>query len=61
MNEKSCKIKSFFKRPHTPCETGLMVAAGVMAGVLIGLTLAPITNGIEISIGSHNGCGNTTR
>ncbi len=57
---KPCKIKEFFNRQHTPAEKGLMVTVGVMAGIVIGMVISPIRGGIglELSLGSHNGCGN---
>lgn len=55
---KPCKIKSFLERKHTPAEKALMISAGVLAGIAIGVVLSPIKGGIEVSIGSHNGCGN---
>lgn len=55
---KPCKIKEFLQRPHTSLEKALMISAGVLAGVAIGFALSPIKGGIEVSIGSHNGCGN---
>ena len=61
--EKSCKlckaggkVKTFFKRDHTPLEKGLMVATGVFAGIVIGVALSPLKGGF--ALGSHNGCGN---
>lgn len=56
---RPCRIKEFLERQHTPFEKGLMVAASMITGVLIGLALSPVKGGIEISIGSHNGCENT--
>ena len=37
-----------------------MVAGGLMAGIVIGMVISPIRGGIglEVSLGSHNGCGN---
>ena len=58
MSNTSCKIKSFLDREHTAMEKGLMIAGGILTGLVIGLALAPVTNGIEVSIGSHNGCDN---
>ena len=57
---KPCKIKEFFNRQHTPIEKGLMVAGGLMAGIVIGMVISPIRVVIEleVSLGSHNGCGN---
>ncbi|WP_419026046.1 hypothetical protein [Emergencia sp.] len=57
---KPCKIKEFFNRQHTPIEKGLMVAAGLMTGIVIGMVISPVRGGIglEVSLGSHNGCGN---
>ena len=45
---------------HTPIEKGLMVAAGLMTGIVIGMVISPVRGGIglEVSLGSHNGCGN---
>lgn len=55
---RPCKIKAFFEREHTPLEKGMMVAAGVVTGIVIGLAISQVQGGIEVSIGSHNGCGN---
>lgn len=59
-NCKPCRIKAFFNREHTPAEKGAMVAAALLAGVAVGMLLAPAASGIhmEVSIGSHNGCYN---
>jgi len=58
MSNTSCKIKAFLEREHSAMEKGLMIAGGLFTGLLIGLAIAPVTHGIEISIGSHNGCDN---
>lgn len=58
---KPCKIKTFLERQHTPAEKGLIIVAGVLTGVLIGLAIAPATGGIEISVGSHNGSENNKK
>lgn len=53
--KKTCRIRRFFEREHTPVEKGLMIAAGFAAGLAAGLLLSPVKGGIEISVGSHNG------
>ena len=58
MANTSCKINSFLEREHTALEKGLMITGGLLAGLVIGLAIAPVTGGIEVSIGSHNGCDN---
>lgn len=57
---RPCRIKAFFQREHTPAEKGAMVAAALLAGVAVGVLLAPVSGGIhlEVSLGSHNGCYN---
>ena len=50
------QIGSFFRAEHTPLEKALMVATGILGGIVLGFALSPIGNGIQIA--SSNGCGN---
>ena len=56
--KKTCRIRNFLEREHTPLEKGIIIAAGFAAGLAAGLILSPAKGGIEISIGSHNGSDN---
>ena len=58
MSNTTCKVKAFLEREHSAMEKGLLITGGVLAGLLLGLAIAPVTHGIEVSIGSHNGCDN---
>ena len=50
--ENICK---FFKTEHTPLESGLLVATGILGGIVLGFTLCPSRS---VQVGSCNGCGN---
>lgn len=57
---RTCKFKEFFNKIHTPTEKILLAASAVLVGAAAGYILSPVKGGIniEISVGSHNGCGN---
>ena len=42
--------KGIFNRQHTPIEKGLMVAGGLMAGIVIGMVISPIRGGIGLEV-----------
>ncbi len=58
---KTCRLKQFLQKEHTPAEKGLLIGAAALAGAAAGILLFTVSGGIniEISIGSHNGCHNT--
>lgn len=48
-------IVKFFNTEHTPLENGLLVATGILGGIVLGYACCPIRS---VQVGSCNGCGN---
>lgn len=48
-------ICRFFKKERTPLENGLLVAAGLLGGIVLGFACCPSRS---IQVGSCNGCEN---